>query len=257
MICRVGITSSATIPNRICTLFNLSTKDEPKEEFKFWHYICLRSMYIVNRPKDLVILGSSAPTGNWWELAKTFVRFEHVEPIVQIYGHHLIRRTDRADVMRLQWLIENGGIYLDSDTICVKPLTNLLHCRAVMGHEFKNGLCNAVILSVRANPFLREWLSEFQNYRGQWDSHAVFAPWTVSQRPQNTQNITILPRTAFFDPFWDTRGIELMHKFDATFPYAYSHHLWNQMANKKLNSYDIDSVRKGTSTFCRLARMFI
>jgi len=247
---------SSRIPNRIFTFFNLGTKDEPIETFYFWQYLCLHSMQKINNPDNLTLLGRVEPVGEWWERARPFVKFEFIEPVTSIFGCPLPRRTYRADVMRLQRLIEQGGIYFDMDTICIKPITSLLNHQAIMGREFSNGLCNAVILSLPKNPFLREWLEEFHSFKSGL-SHAVFTPWTVSRRAYLAKYLTILPRTTFFDPFWDAKGIELMHDRNTIFPEAYSHHLWYQMTYKRLNNYTVESILSGKSTFCRIARAFL
>ena len=61
----------------------------------------------------------------------------------------------RADVLRLQLLIEHGGVYLDLDFLVLKPLSPLLHGPKdfVIGREGAtsdggfHGLCNAVLLA--------------------------------------------------------------------------------------------------------------
>jgi hypothetical protein len=169
----------------------------------------------------------------------------------------LAHRAHRSDVMRLQRLIDRGGIYLDLDTICVRSVSSLLGHRAVMGHQCPDGLCNAVILSVPGNPFLLEWLEEYRSFDGSWCNHSVFVPWTVSRRQRLSGCLTILPRTAFFDPSYDPDGISKMHDQDVKFPWAYSHHLWNQIAGSRLDALTTESVRFGTSTFCRIARAFL
>ena len=202
------------IPNRIFTFFNLGAP----EPFRFWHYLCLRSMYDVNHPEDLVVIGGVEPIGEWWEHAHRFARFEHAEPVTSIFGRILAHRAHRSDVMRLQRLIDRGGIYLDLDTICVRSVSSLLGHRAVMGHQCPDGLCNAVILSVPGNPFLLEWLEEYRSFDGSWCNHSVFVPWTVSRRQHLSGCLTILPRAAFFDPSYDPDGISKMHDQDVNFP---------------------------------------
>jgi hypothetical protein len=242
------------IPNRIATFFNLGDAPEP---FKLWHYLCLHSMSVVNRPEDLVVLGAVEPRGEWWQRARRFARFEAVPPVTAIFGNPLDHHAHRADVMRLQWLQRNGGIYLDLDTVCVRPLAPLLRERCVMAKEEGVGLCNAVILSEAHHPFLKAWLEEYRTFCGAWNSHSVIAPWKVARFPEIAPTVTILPQSAFFEPRYDGPDLRDMHVNDRPYPDAYSHHLWNTKAAAFLDSYTPESVMAGTSTFCRLTRPFL
>jgi mannosyltransferase OCH1-like enzyme len=64
----------------------------------------------------------------------------------------------RADIVRLERLLEVGGIYLDADVLVHRDFDDLLHHSTVLGKEGvkpQYGLCNAVILSRPEAPFLR------------------------------------------------------------------------------------------------------
>lgn len=239
------------IPNRVVTFINLGDRPEP---FRLWHYLCLRSMKDVLSPDDILLLGGEEPEGEWWQRTRRFVRFEQVRPVTSLYGNPLKHHAHRADVMRLQWLYDNGGIYLDLDTVCVKPYGSLLDSKCVMGKEDGVGLCNAVILCEKAHPFLKAWLEEFRSFKGAWNSHACVAPWKVYQNPKITPFVTVLPMPAFFVPDCSGPAIKAMHVGDNQYPDAYSHHLWHTKAAAWLDAYTPESVRDGMSTFCRLVR---
>jgi hypothetical protein len=242
------------IPNRIVTFFNLGDKPEP---FRYWHYLCLRSMSVVNNPGFIRVLGAVEPTGVWWESAREFCQFVRVEPVTSIFGNPLAHRAHRADVMRLQYLQKNGGIYLDVDTLCVKPLWPLLRNRCVMAKEEGAGLCNAVILCEAGHPFLAAWLKEFRSFRGNWNSHACGAPWRVSQFPEIAPTMTVLPQSAFFLPDCSGPGLDAMHVKNHEYPDAYSHHLWGTKASPVLDRLTPADLKSGGTTFCRLARRFM
>jgi mannosyltransferase OCH1-like enzyme len=57
-------------------------------------------------------------------------------------------------VVRLQKLIEHGGIYLYADVLVQRDFDDLLSERVVLGCEGERGMANAVILSQPNAPFL-------------------------------------------------------------------------------------------------------
>ena len=54
--------------------------------------------------------------------AVALLQLRRVEVPLHIHGRPLRHHAHQADVLRLQILLEQGGIYLDMDTIVVRPL---------------------------------------------------------------------------------------------------------------------------------------
>jgi len=67
------------------------------------------------------------PTGEWWERAKKFVTPIEVSVPRKIYGNKLYHYAHKADVLRILILLKFGGIYLDIDTVWIKPFKPLLN----------------------------------------------------------------------------------------------------------------------------------
>src|SRR6201999_3240379 len=67
-----------------------------------------------------------------------------------------------ADIIRLDVLLKDGGIYLDSDVFALHSFSTLRHSPldVILGNEGgnRNGLCNAVILSRPNATFIRRWI---------------------------------------------------------------------------------------------------
>ncbi|KAK7498817.1 hypothetical protein BaRGS_00009909 [Batillaria attramentaria] len=75
------------------------------------------------------------------------------------FKHHL------SDVVRLQALLLNGGIYLDADMVVLRPLDPILHHDITMGLiENGTGMGNAFIAAKRNSNFMREWYSHYNIY---------------------------------------------------------------------------------------------
>ena len=245
-----------TIPNRYFTIVNLA--DDPDAEFKFWMYLCVKSVVMVNQPEAFTVYGGRVPTGPWWGRAvqECGLRFVDVDVPTHAKGNAMVHYANRCDWLRLEILWRYGGIYVDLDTLAVAPYRPLLDGhRCVMGRELDDGLCNAVIMAEPENPFIRAWMDSFAEYRGGWNSHAVKMPFTLARKMPEV--VTMIPQMHFFLPYCDGYGLEAMHGKNVCFPQAFSHHLWHTKAKLWLDAYTPDSVALGTSTFCRLARPFL
>lgn len=76
-------------------------------------------------------------------------------------SHRLGRLARQSDYLRYNILYRYGGLYLDTDTICVKSIENLPTTGLVIGEETATGLLNpAVIYAPTAeDPVMRELLN--------------------------------------------------------------------------------------------------
>jgi hypothetical protein len=197
----------------------------------------------------------------------------------------------KADVVRLQALKETGGIYLDLDTISVKPLTDLLNHSFAIGQELKagyvpknmrqrikhsirkrlgftkefsvvsTGLCNAVLLSEKNGDFINEWLNEYKTFRSggrdkYWNEHSVHIPERLAAL--HPWSITKLSPYAFHYPLYDAVGLKLMFEQVTEFSEAYLHHLWESFSwDKYLSLLTVNEVMNHDTTYNLIARKFL
>ena len=152
-----------------------------------------------------------------------------------------------SDTLRLQILLEEGGIYLDIDVFAFKSFAPLLQSRAaaaaaadgqqgqrdtILGYEGGNrwGLCNAVIVAAPNATFIRRWLDTYENVdleKEAWNYRSVLLPKELAEQQHVFPNgddggkgsgkegkqgdICSLPPDAFFWPTWTWRHVEWMH----------------------------------------------
>ena len=119
-----------------------------------------------------------------------------------------------ADVLRLEILRDEGGIYLDADAYALQSFDAILRGArdVVMAHEGGNryGMANAVIVAKKGAPFIERWLKEYVNFDEQdWNWHSVVLPKRLAD--QNPEEICALSPMAFFWPLWTDSHIEYMH----------------------------------------------
>ena len=111
----------------------------------------------------------------------------------------------KADIIRIEALLEHGGIYLDLDVFTIRSFAPLLRFETVMGLEGgvppmpRQGLCNAIIVSSATSPYLRRWYEAYRTFRdSDWAGHSVKLPLKLAM--QHPDEIVVLDPFAMFYP---------------------------------------------------------
>jgi len=248
------------IPNIVHFVY---IKERP---WKLHHYLSIKSATKLN-PEKINIWLDKEPEGKWWELTKPLVDLHFVNPPTEVFGTPIIQPAHKSDVIRLQVLLEHGGIYADTDTIFVKPFNDILNNKFILGQQGIDGcegLCPAIILSEKNSTFGQYWLAGFEeHFKGgppgsdTWCTHSVHYPKWLSQQTFMKDEITILDHEAFFWPLYHQQHIEALFEENHTFINAYSHHLWESSGKKYLNELTIDSIKNNNTTFTHLVKDLI
>ena len=171
----------------------------PEDNLPLYVYLAVASAKQCIQPEQIkfyIANGAPEPAGVWWQKIRELVTIVRVDPPDQIFGNPLAHVAHQSDVLRLQVLISDGGIYLDTDTICCKSFDNLLHEKCVLGLQgcgHSVGLGNAVILAEPNSEFLRLWLQEYKTFASkgrddQWDYHSVQLPLILANQSGTSAN---------------------------------------------------------------------
>ncbi len=245
------------IPRILHFCFGL-TPDYGGKPWGLVHYACVRSAIQRIRPHQAFLYYEFQPKGPWWDLTKDLVQTVRIEAPREVFGNPLLHPAHRADVVRLQKLIEWGGIYFDCDVFVHRNFDDLLSHSTVMGLELNNGrhgLCNAVILSEPGAPFLQRWYEEYRTFRSKgrdqyWAEHACQVPLRLSI--EFPAEVTVLPHTVFFGLDWTPKDLTLMFssREPVVGPGTYANHLWESKAWEPfLADLTLSQVRKIDSAF--------
>ena len=261
--------------------FIYGLSDDPeKRRFEFSHYVAVRAAHTHLRPARLLFHCHHRPSGPWWTLAEPLVTVVVVDLPTEIFGRPLAHAAHRADVLRLQLLLAQGGIYLDLDVVVVRPLAPLLRAgdafvigregddRLAFGAKF-HGLCNAVMLARPNATFARRWLSEYASFgdtstarnrpwaADAWSGHSVALPAALAAA--HPSEVRVERHTAFFWPDWDEEPLRalLLYRDESHFrhrPFAF--HLWGSLgAPFVLSSWSPEYLTSVPSALnCRLQR---
>lgn len=278
------------VPNIFHFVFGMAS-DFGGKPFSLVHYLSVKSAVELNKPTAAYFHYQYEPQGEWWEKAKPLLTLNKITAPENILGNPLQHVAHKADVVRLRALQETGGIYLDLDTISVKPLTELLNHSFAIGQELKpayvpknfrqqikysirkglglvkengaqsTGLCNAVLLAEKNSVFVNKWLEEYKSFRSEgrdkyWNEHSVLVPLKLAAA--YPEHITRLSPYAFHYPLYDKKGLASMFETVTDFPEAYLHHLWESFSwNDYLSLLTEQKIRSEDTTYNLIARRFL
>lgn len=260
------------IPNKLHFVFGLS-EDFGGKPWSLCHYLSVKSAIELNKPEKAYFYYKYKPTGKWFEMIEDQLDLVQIEPPTEIFGRPLLHVAHQTGVIRLQVLIEEGGIYMDVDTISKKPFTNLLHHSCVLGVQgYPNGvvegLCDGVILAEKGSEFLQHWLLSYKSHRSKgrdqyWAEHAVHMPYKLSQ--QYPHLLHIEPYSSFHyplyhgdDPVSSTDGIKVLFEQDKDFKDAYCHHIWESITwEPYLKNLTVEDIKNNNTTYNNIARKYI
>jgi hypothetical protein len=239
----------------------------------------------VVRPEQIVVHCHHRPFGSYWRLVEPHVTLSPVAPVPEVlsaaWDTHLVpseyRYAHHADFVRLDALIERGGVYADLDTLFVAPFSrDFYSSKFLLGREddlrdertgeMRPSLCNALLLSEPRSLFAVTWRSTMAAaLDGTWSNHSTVLPFELSL--QLPEAVRVEPRRSFFH-FGPTReGIAaLLEGLDRDVEGIVSIHLWAHLwwAAERRDYSSVHAglvteefVRRVDTTYTVLAREFL
>jgi len=187
-------------------------------ELSFLAYLAIRSALVSLQPTKLKLHYSFLNEDNVWykKLAHSITLVFH-NPESELHGkaRNKWKVAHLADVLRLDILQREGGIYLDSDVLSLRSFDTILSGTkdVIMGHEGRTryGLCNAVIVARRNATFINRWIDNYDTFdESNWNYHSVILPKEMEQEFRD--EICPLSPTSFFWPMYTGRHVNYMHK---------------------------------------------
>lgn len=267
---------NTTIPRHFHFVFGLKPQTRP---FHLIHYLALSSCLNVNRPEALLFHYLHEPWGEYWDLIR-----ERITPVPINRPRVRLNYTDRrieayryaheSDFVRLDILLEHGGVYADIDTLFVNPIPAHLFDQAfVLGQEDdivcrdtgarSPSLCNAFIMSRPEAAFGRMWRKKMaEAFDGSWSRHSTVLPAELARACPG--DIHVEPPETFYRFMW--RREDLRCLFEDTVPVdstVASIHLWAHLwwargrrdfSDTHAGRFTEDFIRNVSTTYNLLAR---
>lgn len=267
------------VPRIFHFVYGLAPQTEP---FHLVHYLALASCLEVNRPDRVLFHFHHRPWGEHWEriaprvearrIRRPRVRFRYGDRRIEAY-----RYAHEADFLRLDLLLEHGGVYADLDTIFVRPIPDRLFTeRFVLGREddvpcattgaARASLCNALILAEPGAEFGRLWRSRMAAaFDGTWSGHSTLLPAALAAA--HPRVVHVEPAPTFYPYMWTRRDLgRLLQACEPIGDGVTSVHLWAHLwwSARRRDFSDFHAglvteefVRTADTTYTLLARPFL
>ena len=249
-------------------------------ELGFLNYLTIRSVLISLQPDRINLHYTDLNKQNEWfmKLRDNVTLVQHdleAEYGQQVQDNWQISHI--ADLLRLDIIAQEGGIYLDMDVIALRSFDSLLGCKKdlILGHEGgdRHGLCNAIIIGRPGSSFVKRWRESYGSFAtSEWNYHSVVLPKELSSL-HNDKICTVSP-LVFYWPTWTRKHIRYMHEpltpsevedFQDTlvengggmYPDQLAYHAWSQVASTYLMDLSPERVISNNTRFNLLVRRFL
>lgn len=148
-------------------------------DFLIQHWLALKSARDVLRPAQLLChLTGPAPTSQWWERAKSLcTRVLPVRALTHVFGRPIHHAQHKSDFLRLEALLQYGGVALDLDVLTVGDWkADAVQYQLCFQQDFIVGLAQSAKLNwadrfdtsfigAKADsPLLREWYNAYRMF---------------------------------------------------------------------------------------------
>ncbi|XP_071119131.1 uncharacterized protein [Haliotis cracherodii] len=161
--------------------------------FRFHYMIAVLAASRIAKPEKIYFWHDNLPVGEYWEETRQKVKnlyLVHRDRPTKIRGNDVRVIEHVADIVRLEALLEYGGMYFDTDSIVVNPVDPLLVHDVTMGHAVPWVLANGIMFSKPWSDFFRIWHKEYAVFDDSvWAEHSVMKPYKLSQQYPNLIHI--------------------------------------------------------------------
>lgn len=241
-------------------------------EFNMLHFLSIYSAYHYNKPEKIYVYCDHVQENNiYYEILKDIVTYEFIDVPNSINNIPLNSYQYKADIIRMNKLIEKGGVYMDLDVISLKPIDKFLNYNIVMGSELSDdpnstnindfySISNAIILAEPNNDFMKEWLKQIPDniIDKPWAYHAVCLPKEILT---NNDYEIHLEGSKTFVPFcfrkpyiFDNNKKHMALNLNE----SYTIHLWETIwAKDYISKFDIDYFIKNDNIFTDICRPYL
>jgi hypothetical protein len=153
-------------------------------------------------PFDRILMHTNQPPmdNKNWDRVKGLFEIVPLDVPSEFRGTPLRHVQYQADVCRLNILIEQGGVYLDTDMMLTRDVKDMLGHKLLLVEESPSSLSNAIMAAEPGSEFLRIWQDALPEALKSdvWAYHAVVLPKEL--RIKHPDLLSVWDQWAFF-PF--------------------------------------------------------
>ncbi len=270
------------IPHIAHFVFGLRPQLQP---FHVLHYIALESCRRILRPEKIFLHYHHLPFGVYWDTIRPHLELVRVDPATEVlradYDDKLVpeeyRYAHHSDFIRLDALIEHGGVYADIDTVFLQPYPDDLYDQPfVIGREpsvvdeitgeSRPSLCNAVLMSRPGSEFAAAWRERMGSaINGTWSNHSGFLAQALTE--ERPDAVHVEPEESFFKVPCSPAGLAaLFGREPVDLEGSYSIHLWEHLwwspertdfSRHHAGEFNLASLRNSDTVLGRMVGPFL
>ncbi|XP_060568267.1 uncharacterized protein LOC132726878 [Ruditapes philippinarum] len=133
-------------------------------ELSFVGFMSLLSVIRFVNPCLIIFHGDTLPNGRYWDfivnISPNLIHLQRERPEF-VFGQRFGHNEHSGDIMRIEALLQYGGIYMDTDTVLVRPIDELRQYACVMSTQLRR-LGSAFILAEKNATFLQKWMDGYR-----------------------------------------------------------------------------------------------
>lgn len=159
--------------------------------FNMIHYLSIKSAYSLHPGYVLKLHCDAPPPADnfWFQKIKPFITINIITPTKELNGHPIQHFQHMADIIRLDVLYQEGGIYADIDNLFLKSIDNFRYIREGLLLSYdrpqKQSVGNHLILSTPKHRIIWEWRQIYETSWGTdmtayWFGHSTIIPYELS-----------------------------------------------------------------------------
>ncbi|KAL4225044.1 hypothetical protein ACF0H5_015738 [Mactra antiquata] len=224
-------------------------------KMSFIGFLSMLSVVRFVRPCVILIHGE-LPYGRYWDAITYFYpNFVHIKRDIptHVFGTKIRLTCHSSDIMRIEALIQYGGLYLDMDTVLVRSIESLMDFPFVLSSQNYGVFGSAFIMSEINATFLHLWMNEYRrDYRPDLNIYnAMFATKKVAKKKQYKHLIHVEPFT--ISRPYDMPRYSIYNSTMATYnwSYIYGIHTYIRIFNETVNETTIKTMNSTFGSICR------
>jgi inositol phosphorylceramide mannosyltransferase catalytic subunit len=137
--------------------------------------------------------------------------------------------SEKSDILRFELLYQHGGLYIDTDFECLKPIDPIIDGKELVVYNESGGVtCGAFFASTKGNAHVKSLIDNLpsrEQSHGHLDAAAKYGPKYLSDMLPRHLKIPIKYRKQVYPYMWNEK-----HRHDEDFrtttPEAYAIHHW-------------------------------
>jgi len=157
-----------------------------------------------------------------------------------VQGYKLPWIEHSSDLLRLQTIFDNGGIYLDTDIIVLRSFSPLLVSETVLGRETSFGLGSGIIVARPQAPFICMWRQGYRTYIPWPWNWANYAVWTPNKLAKAIPDHVHIEEDTLHHPNFDHS--DLLFRGHYNWSRSYAMHIWKRYGPVPDSPDEMDSL---------------